>query len=51
MPAALIPTTLMVIGQAENVRNGLRQFMELDGWTDRQTGDGRIVCLLVGWLF
>ena len=28
--------------------------MEMDGWTDRQTGDGRmdgwIVCLLVGWL-
>ena len=55
MPAALIPTTFRVIGHAENVRKGLRQFMEMDGWTDRQTGDGRtdgwIVCLLVGWLF
>ena len=29
--------------------------MEMDGWTDRQTGDGNMgglfVCLLVGWLF
>ena len=28
--------------------------MEMDGWTDRQTSDGRIdglfVCWLVGWL-
>ena len=28
--------------------------MEMDGWTDRQTGDGRMdglfVCWLVGWL-
>ena len=55
MPAALSPSTVMVIGHAENVRKGLRQFMEMDGWTDRQTGDGRMdglfVCLLVGWLF
>ena len=55
MPNALIPTTFRVIGHSENVRKGLRQFMEMDGWTDRQTGDGRmdgwIVCLLVGWLF
>ena len=54
MPAALSPTTLWVIGHAENVRKGLRQFMEMDGWTDRQTGDGNMdglfVCLLVGWL-
>ena len=35
MPAALSPTTLRVIGHAENVRKGLRQFMEMDGWTDR----------------
>ena len=24
--------------------------MEMDGWTDRQTGDGRMDGLLVGWL-
>ena len=53
MPAALIPTTFRIIGRAENVRKGLRQFMEMDGWTDRQTGDGRmpdgwIFCLLAG---
>ena len=24
--------------------------MEMDGWTDRQTGDGRIDGLFVGWL-
>ena len=51
MPAALSPTTFRVIGNAENICKGLRQFMEMDGWTDRQTGDGRMdglfVCLLV----
>ena len=31
MPAALSPPTLWVIGHAENVRKGLRQFMEMDG--------------------
>ena len=41
MPAALSPTTLWVIGHAENVRKGLWQ-MEMGGWTDRQTGDGNI---------
>ena len=55
MPAALSPTTLWVIGHAENVRKGLRQFVEMDGWTERQTGDGNMdglfVCLLVDWLF
>ena len=55
MPAALSPTAFRVIGHAENVRKGLRQFTEMDGWTDRQTGDGRadgwIACLLVDWLF
>ena len=50
MPAALRPTTLWVIGHAENVRKGLRQLMEMDGWTDRQTGDGRMDGLFVGWL-
>ena len=54
MPAALSLTTFRVIGHAENVRKGLRQFMEMDGWTNRQTGDGRMdglfVCLLVGCL-
>ena len=50
MPAALIPTTYRVIGHAEYVRKGLRQFMEMDGWTDRQTGDGRMDGLFVGWL-
>ena len=34
-----------------NVRKGLRQFMEMDGWTDRQTGDRRMDGLFVGWLF
>ena len=24
--------------------------MEMDGWTDRQTGDGRMDGLFVGWL-
>ena len=24
--------------------------MEMDGWTDRQTGDGRMVELFVAWL-
>ena len=55
MPAALSPITLWVIGHAENVRKGLRQFMEMNGWTDRQTGDGNMdglfVGRLVGWLF
>ena len=32
---------------AENVRKGLRQFMEMDGWTDRQTGDGQMDGLFV----
>ena len=54
MPAALSPITLWVTGHAENVRKGLRQFMEMDGWTDRQTGvgnmDGLFVCWLVGCL-
>ena len=55
MPAALSPTTLLVIRHAEKkVRKGLRQLMEIDGWTDRQTGDERMdglfVCLLVGCL-
>ena len=51
MPAALIPSAFRVIGHAENVRKGLRQQMEMDGWTDRQTGDGRMDGLYVGWLF
>ena len=50
MLAALSPTTLWVIGHAENVRKGLRQFMEVDGWTDRQTGDGNMDGLFVCWL-
>ena len=41
------PTAFRVIRHAENVRNGLRQFMEMDGWTDRQTGDGRMDGLFV----
>ena len=40
----------MVIGHAENVRKGLRLFMEMDGWTDRQTDDENIDGLFVGWL-
>ena len=49
MLAALSPTTFRVIGHAENVRKGLRQFLEMGGWTDRQTGDGDglFVCWLV----
>ena len=39
--------TLWVIGHAENVRKGLRQFMEMDGWTNRQTGDGNMDGLFV----
>ena len=50
MLAALIPTTFRVIGHAENGRKGLRQFMVMDGWTDRQTGDGRMDGLFVCWL-
>ena len=50
MPAALSPTTFRVIGHAENVRKGLSQFMEMDGWPDRQTGDGNMDGLFVGWL-
>ena len=50
MPAALSPTAFRVIRHAENVRKGLRQFMEMDGWTDRHTGDGRIDGLFVCWL-
>ena len=50
MPAALSPTTFRVIGHAENVRKGLMQFMEMDGWTDRQTGDRRMDELFVCWL-
>ena len=51
MPTALTPTPFRVIGHAENVRKGLRQFMEMDGWTDRQTGDGRMDGLFFCWLF
>ena len=51
MPAALSPTTLWVIGHAENVRKGLRQFIEMVGWTDRQTDDGNMGRLFVGWMF
>ena len=50
MPAALSPTAFRVIGHAKNVHKGLRQFMEMDGWTDRQTGDGRMDGLVVCWL-
>ena len=50
MPATLSPTTFRVIGHAENVCKGLRQFMEMDGWTDRETGDGRMGGLFVCWL-
>ena len=49
MPAALSFTALWVIGHVENVRKGLRQFMEMDGWTDRQTGDGSMDGLFVDW--
>ena len=49
MPAALSPTALYVIGHAEKVRKGLRKFMEMDGWTDRQTGDGNMDGLFVDW--
>ena len=45
------PLTLWVIGHAENVRKGLRQFIEMDGWTDRQTGDGNMDGLFVGRFF
>ena len=48
MPAALIPTTFRVIGHAENVRKGFRQFMEMDGWTGDGRMDGLFVCWLVG---
>ena len=50
MLAALSPATLWVTGHAENVRKGLRQFMEMDRWTDRQTGDGNMDGLFVCWL-
>ena len=50
MLTALSPTTLWVIEHAVNVRKGIRQFMEMDGWTDRHTGDGNMDGLLVGWL-
>ena len=50
MPAALSPITLWVIGHAENVRKGLRQFMEMNGWTDRPTEIWMDGLLLVGWL-
>ena len=50
MPAAVSPTALWVIGHAENVRKVLRQFLEMDGWTDRQTGDGNMDGLFVGCL-
>ena len=50
MSTALSPITLWVIGHAENVRKGLRQFMEMDGWTDRQTRDGNMDGLFVGRL-
>ena len=50
MPAALNPTALWVTGHAGNVRKGLRQFMEMDGWTDRQTCDGNMDELFVDWL-
>ena len=51
MSAALSPTIFRVIGHAENVRKGFRQFMEMGGWTDRQTGDGRMDGLFVCWPF
>ena len=54
MLVALSPTTLWVIGHAENVRKGLRQFMEMDEWTerrDKRATDGWMYCLFIGWLF
>ena len=50
MPAALSPIAFRVIGHAENVRKGLRQFMEMDGWSNSQTGKGRMERLFVCWL-
>ena len=40
-------TIFRVIGHALNARKGLRQFMEMDGWTEGQTGDGRMDGLFV----